>query len=185
MVPFWQYITFTINQMKFGLVYNSFYQFFWGKYTDFPDLRESWHVFFVFPFFARLSGIKGWGPPRHKTINMDSKKTTNRSGSLLGEFFRWKSWKNVAIISKTAFLQMLSYPPWCGHGFLWRCQVNWLSFKMSCQLQQLKCLNVLPQPRWLMFLSASPEIHLFNLFGQERHSPIWLFNCEMCGFRHP
>ena len=30
-----------------------------------------------------------------------------------------------------------------------------------------------------------PEIHLFNLFGQERHSPIWLFNCEMCGFGHP
>ena len=89
-------------------------------------------------------------------------------------------------------------------GFRSRCHVNWWSFRMSCQLQQLKCLNVLApkmarnrinststftaiQPPWLCLISA-PNIHLFNFFGQERvlrHSPIELFNCEMCGFRHP
>ena len=155
-LPFWfdgsilaKKITFTINQMKFGLVYNSFYQFFLGKYTDFPDLRESWHVFFCFSvFFSRRFSLvkRGWEPPRHTTINMDSKKTTNRSGSFfLGIFSDGNHEKNVAIISKhQLFCNCLSTHHDVARGF---CDVvksiDWVSI-MSCQIQQL---NFLFSPR--------------------------------------
>ena len=57
-LPFWfdgsilaKKITFTINQMKFGLVYNSFYQFFWVNIRIFQICESLDMFFFVFPFF--------------------------------------------------------------------------------------------------------------------------------------